>query len=85
MPPKKIDIEKEFGINQDQLIIIIEEYVEGGMNYFEAIIYYCEQNNIEVEYLAKAIPSSIRSKLGDDARRLKLLKPEYNNQSTLDV
>lgn len=85
MPPKKIDIEKEFGVNQDQLINIIESYVEGGMNYFEAIIHYCEKNDLEIEYLALVIPSSIRTKLGEDARRLKLLKPEFNNQSTLDV
>ena len=55
---------------------IIEEIVKVNkdMNYIDAIIYYCEQNNIEVESVGKLVSKPLKEKLKCDAINLNFLK-----------
>jgi predicted aldo/keto reductase-like oxidoreductase len=52
----------------------IEEIVlEKGLNYIEAVVYYCEANDIEVEVAAKMINRNTKEKLQANANTLNLL------------
>lgn len=55
---------------------IIEELVKtnSDMNYIDAIVYYCEQNNIEVESVTKLVSKPLKEKLKCDAINLNFLK-----------
>ena len=55
---------------------IIEEIVKVNkdMNYIDAIVYYCEQNNIEVESVGKLVSKPLKEKLKCDAINLNFLK-----------
>ena len=44
------------------------------LNYIDAIVQYCEQNNIEVESVSKLIPKPLKEKLRYDATELNYLK-----------
>lgn len=55
---------------------IIEEIVKTNqeMNYIDAIVYYCEQNNLEVDSISKLISKPLKEKLKCDAINLNFLK-----------
>lgn len=55
---------------------IIEDIVKthDEMNYIDAIVYYCEQNNLEVESVTKLISKPLKEKLKCDAINLNFLK-----------
>lgn len=55
---------------------IIEELVKlnSDMNYIDAIVYYCEQNNLEVDSISKLISKPLKEKLKCDAINLNFLK-----------
>jgi len=55
---------------------IIEELVKVNkdMNYIDAIIHYCDQNNIEVESVGKLVSKPLKEKLKCDAINLNFLK-----------
>jgi len=55
---------------------IIEEIVKVNkdMNYIDAIVYYCDQNNIEVESVGKLVSKPLKEKLKCDAINLNFLK-----------
>lgn len=55
---------------------IIEEIVKvnDDMNYIDAIVYYCETNNLEVESISKLISKPLKEKLKCDAINLNFLK-----------
>lgn len=55
---------------------IIEEIVKENkeMNYIDAIVFYCEQNNIEVDSISKLISKPLKEKLKCDAINLNFLK-----------
>ena len=75
-----------FGLTVEQLIQDIDDIVRRNrMNYIDAIVFYCEKNNFDVESLAKLIPSSLRSKVEESARQTKMLKKQYYNISTLPI
>jgi len=50
--------------------IVIEE----NLNYIDAICHYCENNEIEVESVAKLISKSLKERLKWDATRLNFMK-----------
>lgn len=54
----------------------IESLVRGGKNvtYLDAIVHYCEKNDIEIETGAKLVNSIIKSKLEAEASELNCLK-----------
>jgi hypothetical protein len=55
---------------------IIEEIVKVNkdMNYIDAIVYYCEQNNIEVDSVGKLVSKPLKEKIKCDAINLNFLK-----------
>jgi len=55
---------------------IIEDLVKTNqeMNYIDAIVFYCEQNNLEVDSVSKLISKPLKEKLKCDAINLNFLK-----------
>lgn len=55
---------------------IIEEIVKTNddMNYIDAIVYYCEENGLEVDSVTKLISKPLKEKLKCDAINLNFLK-----------
>ena len=47
---------------------------EQDFNYIDAICYYCETNNIEVESVSKLISKPLKERLNWDAIRLNFMK-----------
>ena len=50
--------------------IVLEE----GVNYIDAIVQYCDTNNIEVESVSKLISKPLKERLKWDATRLNFMK-----------
>jgi ribosomal silencing factor RsfS len=76
----------KFGLTEEQLVQDIDDIVRRNrMNYIDAMVFYCEKNNFDVEALAKMIPSSLRSKVEESARKTKMLKKQYYRISTLPI
>ena len=83
---KKEKLIMTFGLTVEQLIQDIDDIVRRNrMNYIDAIVFYCEKNNFDVESLAKLIPSLLRSKVEESARKTKMLKKQYYRISTLPI
>ena len=56
----------------------IEELVqETRLPYLDAVIHYCEENNIEIETGAKLVNSIIKKKIEAEAADLNFLKEKY--------
>jgi hypothetical protein len=55
---------------------IIEDIVKknNDMNYIDAIVHYCEENNLEVESVSKLISKPLKEKIKCDAINLNFLK-----------
>jgi hypothetical protein len=55
---------------------IIEDLVKknSDMNYIDAIVHYCEENNLEVESVSKLISKPLKEKIKCDAINLNFLK-----------
>jgi hypothetical protein len=47
--------------------------VEKGLSYLDAVIYFCEQRNIEPDIIAPLLSDRIKSELASDAQRLHFL------------
>jgi hypothetical protein len=45
-----------------------------GMKYIDAIVFFCEQNNLDVESIPKLISKPLKEKLKCEAMELNLLK-----------
>lgn len=61
-------------LDKNRFNLDIEEIVlEKGLNYIEAVVYYCEKNDIEVEVAAKMINRNTKEKLQANANTLNLL------------
>jgi len=50
---------------------IVYEY---SMNYIDAIIHYCELNDIEIESVSKLISKPLKEKLKYDAQKLNFIR-----------
>ena len=47
---------------------------ENKMNYIDAIVHYCETNEIEIESVSKLISKPLKEKLKYDAQKLNYIK-----------
>jgi len=47
---------------------------ENEMNYIDAIVFYCEKNEIELESVPKLISKPLKEKLKYDAQKLNYMK-----------
>ena len=53
----------------------IESIVASGdFNYIDAIVHYCDKNNLEIESITKLISKPLKEKLKWDATRLNFMK-----------
>lgn len=61
---------------QNKFAQIIETLVKDNkdMNYIDAIVHYCEENNIEVESVSKLISKPLKEKIKCEAINLNFLK-----------
>jgi len=49
-------------------------HINEDMNYIDAIVYFCEQNNIDVESVPKLISKPLKEKIKYEAMELNFLK-----------
>lgn len=55
----------------------VEEIVRsnnGGLNYIEAVLVYCEKYNIELENVSKLVSKPLKEKIKVDAQRMNFMK-----------
>ena len=74
--PKEIDqaINEKF-ISKEKFAEEIEQIVlNTSMNYIDAIVDYCEKNNIDVESVGKLVSKPLKDKIKCDAMELNYLK-----------
>jgi hypothetical protein len=70
----KKEIEKKF-ITSEKFSQDIEQIVlNEKMNYIDAILFYCEENNVEIESITKLMNKPLKEKLKWDAVRLNFMK-----------
>lgn len=70
----KKELEKKF-LNSEKFCQEIEDIVlREKVNYIDAIILFCDANNIEVESTSKLITKPLKEKLKWDAIRLNFIK-----------
>ena len=75
-PTKELEqaIESKF-LTPQKFAIEIEKIVANDeLNYIDAIIHYCESNNLEVESITKLISKPLKERLKWDATRLNYMK-----------
>ena len=75
-PTKELEqaIESKF-LTPQKFAIEIESIVANeGMNYIDAICYYCEINNLEIESVTKLVSKPLKEKLKYDAQELNFMK-----------
>ncbi len=65
-------------MNSEDFIMAIEGMVSSkGVSYMDAILLYCEENELEIELAAKLVTGSLKAKLKSEAEELHFLpKPE---------
>jgi len=75
-PNKELEkaIESKFLTPQKFAMEIEKIVAEGDFNYIDAICYYCDSNNIEVESVSKLISKPLKERLKWDATRLNFMK-----------
>ena len=59
----------KFAENIESLVLENKE-----MNYIDAIVHFCEQNNIDVESVPKLISKPLKEKIKCDAQELNFMK-----------
>ena len=63
-------------VSKEKFAEDIEKFVsKTKMSYIDAIIEYCEQNEIELETVKKLIPKPLKDKIMCEAQELNFLKP----------
>ena len=75
-PTKELEqaIESKF-LTPQKFAMEIEKIVANDeLNYIDAILHYCETNNIEVESITKLISKPLKERLKWDATRLNFMK-----------
>lgn len=56
-----------------------------NMNYIDAILFYCEKENIEVESIPKLMTKPLKEKLKVDATRLNFMKARNVSKAKLPL
>ena len=75
-PAKELEraVESKF-LTPQKFAIEIEKIVANDeLNYIDAILHYCESNNLEVESITKLISKPLKERLKWDAIRLNFMK-----------
>ena len=63
-------------MNSKEFSLIIEGVVKDKrpITYMDAIVWYCEENNIEIETTSRLISKSLKEKIQLEATNLRMLK-----------
>ena len=62
-------------MNPAKFAVEIEKIVKNEkLNYIDAIVLYCEENNIEIDSITKLISKPLKEKLKCDAQQLNFMK-----------
>jgi hypothetical protein len=63
-------------MNSKEFSLKIEDVVKKhkGMSYVDAIVHYCEENDVEVESAGRLISKSLKEKIQFQVQKLNLLK-----------
>lgn len=56
-----------------------------GINYIDAILFYCERESIEVESVSKLMTKPLKEKLKVDATRLNFMKNRGGSKAKLPL
>lgn len=67
-----------YNMNSKEFSLIIEGVVKEKrpISYMDAIIWYCEENNIEIETTSRLISKSLKEKIQVEAMNANMLKME---------
>ena len=62
-------------MNSAKFLICIEQIIreKPDMSYMDAVVYYCEENTIEIETVGKLISKTLKEKIELEARDLNYL------------
>jgi len=63
----------------------VEKLAARGTTYLDAIQAVCEQNDIDVEASKAYISGTLLEKVTIEARRLKLIRKEHNEDTTAEL
>jgi len=60
----------------EQILVEIQGYVNEEVSYIDALVYYAETNNLEIDLIGEIIRRSpvLKSKVRDDAERLNMVE-----------
>ena len=69
-------------MNSKEFSLIIEDVVKDKkpITYMDAIIWYCEQNQIEVESVGRLISKALKEKIQVEASKANLIKIEQTGK-----
>ena len=69
-------------MNSKEFSLIIESVVKDKrpITYMDAIIWYCEQNQIEVESVGRLISKALKEKIQVEASKANLIKVEQTGK-----
>ena len=69
-------------MNSKEFSLIIEVVVKDKrpITYMDAIIWYCEENKIEVESVGRLISKALKEKIQVEARKANLIKIEQTGK-----
>jgi len=70
----KDELDKKFLCSQKFAQEIENVVKTSKINYIDAIVHYCEENNIEIETVSKLVSKPLKEKLKNDAIELNFLK-----------
>ena len=72
-------------MNSKEFSLIIEKVVKDKrpITYMDAIIWYCEQNNIEIETTSRLISKNLKEKIQLEAMNANMLKVEKGGKLPL--
>tara|TARA_Y100001937_G_C6992258_1_gene272617 strand:- start:73 stop:360 length:288 start_codon:yes stop_codon:yes gene_type:complete len=59
--------------------------VEKGINHLDAVVHYCETNEIEIETVAKLITKALKTKIEANARELRLVSSDAEGMGKLPI
>lgn len=80
------DIIEDLVIKPEEILKKVTDLVwEYDINHIDALIMYCDRNQYDLESVCKIIPASLRSEIEQDAKHLRLLRKDINNQPKLPI
>jgi len=67
-------------LNAEQILREISDYVNKDVSYIDALVYYAESNDVELEVIGEIVRRSpiLKSKVRDDAELLRMVEKTQN-------